>query len=109
MKVWLDDVRTAPAGWLRCWTPEEVIERLRTGEVAVMSLDHDLGLDTPEAERTGYNVLLWLEAEVGSGSWSGALPEIRTHSANPVGRERMRRAIASIERLHDAKRRPPHG
>jgi hypothetical protein len=58
-----------------------------------------LGLDNADSERTGYTVLLWLEAEVGARRWGFALPAISVHSANPVGRERMERAIASIKRL----------
>jgi hypothetical protein len=105
VKVWLDDLREAPAGWVRVMTPEEAIELLRAGEVTELSLDHDLGLDTEEAERTGYGVLLWLEWQVAEERWSFPLPSIRVHSANPVGRARMERAIASIERLRRGRAR----
>ena len=101
MRVWLDDLREAPASWTRVTTPEEAIELLRTGEVKELSLDHDLGLDSPDAERSGYSVLLWLERELAEGRWRLPLPSIRIHSANPVGRARMERAISSIERLRD--------
>jgi len=100
VKVWLDDVRDAPPGWVRTFTPEEVIGLLRLGRVTELSLDHDLGLDDGESERTGYTVLLWLEAEVGTGRWTRPLPEISVHSANPVGRDRMLRVIRTIHRLH---------
>ena len=99
MKVWLDDLREAPTGWARAWTPGEAIELLRAGEVAELSLDHDLGLYTPGTERTGYTVLLWLERELAEGRWVFPLPEIRVHSANPVGRARIESAIASIRRM----------
>ena len=102
MRVFLDDVREAPPGWVRTYTPEETIELLSTGEVAELSLDHDLGLDTPEAERTGYTVLAWLEREMGEGRWSFPLPRITIHSANPPGRLRMERAIESIRRLSES-------
>lgn len=100
MRVYLDDVRDAPPGWERAYTPEDVIGLLLTGEVRELSLDHDLGLDAAETERTGYAVLAWLEREVGEGRWRFPLPEISVHSGNPVGAERMRRAIAAIGRLH---------
>ena len=99
MRVWLDDLREAPPGWVRVRTPEETIALLETGEVIEMSLDHDLGLVEGERERTGYDVLLWLEREVAEGRWVIPLPEISVHSANPVGRARMERAIASIRRM----------
>jgi len=99
MRVYLDDMRETPAGWVRTYTPEETVELLQTGEVTELSLDHDLGLDTPEAERTGYTVLVWLEREVGEGRGTFPLPRITIHSANPPGRLRMQRAIEAIERL----------
>lgn len=68
MKVWLDDVRQAPDGWVHATTPEEVIEFLRSGEVEEISLDHDLGLATPDSERTGNDVLVWLEKAVATGA-----------------------------------------
>lgn len=64
-----------------------------------MSLDHDLGIATPEAERTGYDVLGWLEEALATGTWKHAVPVMRIHSANPVGWRRMELAIASIQRL----------
>ncbi len=102
MKVWLDDVREAPEGWIHVRTPEEAIDLLRSGEVEELSLDHDLGLATPEAERTGYDVLLWLEEQVATGIWKNAVPVISIHSANPVGWRRMEQAIQSIRRLSEA-------
>jgi Cyclic-phosphate processing Receiver domain len=99
VRVWLDDVREAPEGWVHVKTPEEAIDLLRSGEVKEISLDHDLGLATPEAERTGYDVLAWLEEAVATGTWRHSVPVIRVHSANPVGWRRMEQAIASIERL----------
>ena len=102
MRVFLDDARDAPPGWVRTYTPEGTIELLETGEVTELSLDHDLGLDTPEAERTGYSVLAWLEREIGEGRWLFPLPVIAIHSANPPGRLRMQRAIDSIQRLSDS-------
>jgi hypothetical protein len=100
VRVYLDDVREAPEGWTRTFTPEETVELLKTGGVEELSLDHDLGLDSPESERTGYTVLTWLESEIAHGRWSFPLPEITIHSANPVGRKRMEQAVASIEHRH---------
>ena len=99
MRVYLDDTREAPAGWVRTHTPEEVIKLLKSGGVEKLSLDHDLGLRSDAGERTGYDVLRWLEEAVATGSWTFALPEIRIHSANPVGWRRMEQAIKSIQRL----------
>lgn len=96
MKVFLDDERQTPEGWTRvCW-PDEAIFLLKTGAVAEISLDHDLGDDT---RGTGYDVIAWIEeAVVVSGFKS---PVIRVHSANPAARERMEAGIRSISRLSE--------
>jgi hypothetical protein len=98
MKVWLDDERAAPDGWVHVRTPEEAIGLLRGGEVEELSLDHDLGLDVGARERTGYDVLLWLEAEVAAGR---ARPPaaMSVHSGNVGTVGRMEQAIESIRRL----------
>ena len=85
---------------MRAFTPEQVIGLLQLGRVTAVSLDHDLGLVDGERERTGYDVLLWLEAEVGTGRWTRPLPELSVHSSNPVARGRMLRVIRTIRRLH---------
>jgi hypothetical protein len=91
--VWLDDVRPAPEGWTWVGWPEEAIELLKTGGVVELSLDHDLGDDA----RTGYDVLVWIEEQVALHGY--VPPKIVLHTANSVGRERMQRALESIERL----------
>jgi hypothetical protein len=98
LKVWLDDRRPAPDGWVHIYTPEEVIELLRAGGVEELSLDHDLGLDVGPNERTGYDVLLWLEAEVAAGRM---IPPavMRVHSGNVAAVGRMEQAVQSIRRL----------
>ena len=98
MKVWLDDERAAPAGWVHVRTPEEAIELLRGGEVEELSLDHDLVLGAGARERTGYDVLLWLEREVAAGR-SRPPTVLRVHSGNFGAIKRMEQAIDSIRRL----------
>lgn len=100
MDLWLDDVRPAPPGWTWVRTPEDAIQALASGCVARVSLDFDLGLAPDGSELTGYSVVRWLEAEVAEGRWTEPLPELVIHSANPVGRARIERAIQAIRRLH---------
>ncbi len=45
MKVYLDDERPVPNGWMLVPWPEEAIGLLITGQVTEISLDHDLGDD----------------------------------------------------------------
>ncbi len=93
MKVYLDDERETPDGWVRVYWPDEAIELLKSGEVEEISLDHDLGDD----ERgTGYDVVLWLEEQVIVHGMNP--PIIRVHSANSSAREKMEAGIAAIAR-----------
>lgn len=102
MKVFLDDERAAPEGWIRVLWPAEAIALLSTGEVAEISLDHDLGDDT---RGTGYNVLLWIEEQVALNHFSP--PLIRIHSANVSARQKMQLAVEKIMEM--AVRAEPRG
>ena len=94
MKVFLDDERAAPEGWVRARWPDEVIALLEAGNVEELSLDHDLGDD----ERgTGYNVLLWIEEAVALRGFQP--PRLKVHSANSSARQKMEAAINAIYRL----------
>ena len=95
LSVWLDDVRPAPEGWTWVTTPEQVISLLEAGQVARLSLDHDLGLGE---ERTGYSVLVWIEEAVALRNFVPPAA-IAIHSANPVGRQRMEQALEAIARV----------
>jgi hypothetical protein len=94
LRVYLDDERPAPQGWLRVHWPSEAIALLQSGQVRGISLDHDLGDD----ERgTGYDVILWIEEAV--ALYAFVPPRIHVHSANASAREKMAAGIRSIERL----------
>ena len=93
-KLFLDDVRDTPNGWVRAFTAPEAIALLAAGGIDEISLDHDLG----EGEAgTGYDVAVWIEEQAALGQ----LAPIRwsIHSANPVGRARMEAALRSAERF----------
>jgi hypothetical protein len=87
IRLWLDDEREAPIGWIRCFSAAEANALLSSGRVVEVSLDHDLG-----AELTGYDVAKHIAYLQHVGE---PIPEIlRCHSANPVGR-------AAIEQLFE--------
>ncbi|MCP3139621.1 cyclic-phosphate processing receiver domain-containing protein [Pyxidicoccus xibeiensis] len=94
MKVYLDDERATPEGWVPVRWPEEAIGLLEGGQVTELSLDHDLGDDE---HGTGYDVLLWLEEAVATRGF--VPPRVRVHSANSSARLKMEQAIARIERF----------
>jgi hypothetical protein len=97
MWVFLDDIRPCPNGWTPARTYDEAIELLKSGRVVGMSFDHDLGLVTEFGEKTGYDVLKWIEEQVIMHDFCPPI-EMTIHSANPVGHQNMRRAIESIRR-----------
>jgi hypothetical protein len=92
MRVFLDDIRPAPSGFVLVKKPEEAIRLLQTGQVTHLSLDHDLG-DIPG---TGNDVLLWIEKEVFLNGF--APPSITVHSSNPSARVKM---LAGIEKINE--------
>ena len=59
IKVYLDDERDTPAGWIRTYNVEQTIALLSTRCVQEISLDHDLALlhyaGDYSKERTGYH------------------------------------------------------
>lgn len=87
--LWLDDLRNVPADtaneeyeWVKdfyefqCWI-------LENGMPDVLDLDHDLGTD-----KTGYDCLKFCIG-IHAANPDMELPELRVHSANPVGRDNM--------------------
>jgi hypothetical protein len=92
MRIFLDDERVTPDGWVRTYWPEEVIALLEQGGVTHLSLDHDLGDDD---HGTGYDVILWVEEAVAVRGFIP--PKIFIHSANSSAREKMLAGIRAIE------------
>ena len=98
MKIWVDDVRPAPEGYVWCLTTNEAkvvisnimaLQGITYNETAptieLLDLDHDAG-DFAISGGDYVQVLDWLEKQ----SWT--IP-IRLHSMNPVGIQNMRRII----------------
>jgi hypothetical protein len=102
MKVYLDDLRSTPEGWVRAYTAWEAIEFLETGKVEEISLDHDLGDE--QIVGTGHDVIKWIEEAVATGEFNPP-KNIIVHSSNPSGSARMKAGIKSIQRFI-AKRKP---
>jgi hypothetical protein len=94
MKVYLDDERTEPKGWIRVYWPDEAIELLKTGKVEEISLDHDLSDDN---RGTGYDVVLWIEEQVATSNFQP--PVIHVHTANSSAREKMEAGVRQINKL----------
>jgi len=113
IKIWLDDWRPAPDGWVRAHNVEEVILHLLHQHIDQMSLDHDL--DQPDTcpqchmhcgfgdgvcdrgcschrdngHMTGLQLVEWM---VRHDRWPATRPEV--HSHNLLNSLRMKKMIA---------------
>ena len=121
MKVYLDDIRETPEGWVRVYTAGEAIALLQTGRVQEISLDHDLGdackfcIERDEegiykgttciasvcscgCHSTGYDVAAWIE----EAAWTRGfkVPVWKCHSANPAGKARIEAAMRTAEKAN---------
>lgn len=90
MKLWIDDVRPAPDGYVHsqsvldasCWI---IVQENRGEPFEMIDIDHDAG-DYHKYGGDYIELLNWLEE-------TGRSYPIRIHSQNPVGVENMRRII----------------
>jgi len=95
LRLWLDDVRPAPEGWIVFGIAWDMIDFLETNEVDEISLDHDLG---EPSNGTGYDVLCYIEERVAQDE--GYLPpRINIHTDNPPARFKMQKAARSIKNM----------
>lgn len=90
MKLWVDDVRKAPDGYMWARTTNDAISIIRIAvesciNVEVIDLDHDSG-DYAYDGGDYIKILDWMERHRVS------IP-IRIHSMNPVGVQNMRAII----------------
>ena len=95
MKIWVDDVRPAPEGYVWCKSVNEAIIEIKHNEgskyigenddIKLIDIDHDAG-DYAFDGGDYIKILDWLEA-------TGRNYPIRIHSMNPVGVQNMRAII----------------
>lgn len=104
MKLWIDDVRPAPEGYVHCLSVNQAILKIQTTEwfnrryrifisegieeeheIELIDIDHDAG-DYATDGGDYIRLLDWLEE-------TDRNYPIRIHSANPVGVANMRRII----------------
>ena len=89
-KIWLDDVRPAPEGYVHCHSVKEAMLQIILSEAAdvkieLIDCDHDLG-DYATQGGDGIKLIDWLVER-------RTFYPIRLHTQNPVGRETMQREI----------------
>jgi hypothetical protein len=93
MWLFLDDIRMPPSDeWHVVRSAVVAIELLKTGKVERISFDHDLGSDISGYHVANFIEQMAVEGKIAPLDWS-------VHSANPVGRANIERAMESAERF----------
>ena len=87
-KVWVDDCRVAPNGYIWFKTVNDTIAFIleHDDEIELLDVDHDASDEYPKYGGDYIRLLDWLEE-------TGRNYPIRIHSQNPVGVQNMRRII----------------
>lgn len=94
--LFLDDERTPPADVLLCRDADHAIALIETGNIKVISFDHDLG-----TKKTGYDVAKHIEKLVKVGRI--AMPDWHIHSASPGDRRMIKTTMESAQRFSQQK------
>jgi hypothetical protein len=94
IKLYLDDARETPEGWVRVYTVEQCIALLETGIVEYVSFDNDLGDGQPE----GHIALDHLEMLAFTDP-TFLIPKITVHSANEGRAPSMRQVAEKLETM----------
>lgn len=98
VRIWVDDVREPPDGWLWTKTLDAAIAALRSPDVTDLSLDHDLGEDEDGVPIEATKIADWMRM---TQTW----PErVFIHSQNPVGAKNL---MFALEADGPYKRRTP--
>jgi len=92
MKVYLDDERQTPEGWIRVYTVQECLVLLQTRKCTHVSFDNDLGENQPQ----GFKALDALEEMVYEDP-TFPVPIITVHSSNPARVQSMQQTAIKLE------------
>ncbi len=89
MKIYLDDVRVAPKGYVLAKSVNQAIRLIeqyeKTEKIEIIDLDHDLG-DYAKDGGDGIKLLDYLVE-------NQKFYPVKLHTMNPVGRDNMQRVI----------------
>lgn len=109
MRLWHDDVRPCPPGWVWAQNNSDAKEILKSGMVTEISMDHDLGaspndglLARGSSYDNGEELVKWMIEE-------DLVPEkIRIHSWNPSGALRMAQRFRDVGCSVEVRPFDPH-
>lgn len=92
INVYLDDLRDIPNGFIGARTVAEVKKLFESNEVAILTLDHDLGEADGVLLPNGYDFVKFF-CEEGLHA-----DKIYIHTDNPVGRSNMYETLKAAQR-----------
>lgn len=102
MRLWIDDIRPAPEGWVWVKNFDEAVKAFQEEEISDASFDYDLGYVIPEEDchfdvgkvvkataydtqmPDGNDILTWV---IENKKWPSE--SITVHSMNPTGAKRL--------------------
>lgn len=87
MKLFVDDVRTAPWGWTTVRNSEDAIRMIATMGADEISLDHDAGGRDTFQPVAYYIAAKWVDMP------ETQVPKIVIHSSNPAGAEKLMKIL----------------
>jgi hypothetical protein len=97
INLYVDDLRDIPRDFSGARTYEEAILHLKAYPINILSLDHDLGEDEQgNLLPTGDDLVNWI-IEFGATKTPLIINSIYLHTDNPVGRERMYKALVRAQ------------
>lgn len=98
MKLWVDDYRPAPRGWVWAKNVTAAVRMLSSypGDTAIVSLDHDIK-DSSETFMPVAHYLLLLIKYRRSIDCSYSAPIVSVHTGNDVAAEQIRALFADAD------------
>jgi hypothetical protein len=95
IKLYVDDLRKEPQGWVRAKTVSEAIRILATQDVSEVSLDHDIShrinmdsIARPFPCGETFEPVAWFLHAVAKDVCRDK-PKVTLHTANPIGAKKM--------------------
>jgi len=93
INLYVDDLRDIPRGFIGARSYNDALYFLRLAPIDVLSLDHDLGENAyGHLLPTGDDLVNWI-IEYGATKSPLIINRIYLHTDNPVGRDRMYKAL----------------
>ena len=89
MKIFYDEKKDSPDGWIGIKNPKDVINNLKRGLVKYLSIGDD-------DEKSSDFILLWIEEAIINFGFKP--PFIKTHSISSPTRKKIENAIRSIKK-----------